>query len=563
MRNEASHFSVNPTNLDIGRSRFPRPFDHKTTFNVGELIPFYWTEILPGDTVSMKTSKVVRMSTLIDPVMDNLFLDTYYFFVPMRLVWDRTREFFGENTSGPWTPSTTYTIPQIKCHDNPNVSTGVKVGTVADYMGVPTNVVGLSFSALPIRAYTKIYMDWFIDQMTMTPPNLFIGSTQVNYSESVTENGGYPYLASKLHDYFSSSTPSPQRGPSVALPISGNVPVNVSGSAMNVVSAANVHNMLTGVKFSNAGSAEPGHLMRDGYLDNRAELYLSSDSTTGSRILYSNLVAEWPSDATITLDGELPISVNDIRMAFSMQKWYEKSAMYGGRYIEMLRAQFGVTSPDARLQRSEYLGGNRIPLNVSQVENTTASSASSAQPLGHLGAYSATSDYNDDFTHSFTEHGFLLGICVARYKHSYPQGLERAWSRKTLFDFYFPVFANIGNQPVYKKEIYASGTLNEGVDDTVWGYQEAWAEYRYHPDRTSAYMRPNVSGSLASWHYADNYSQVPFLSSSWMQEDKTMVDRTLAVTSSAAPQLIADIYCDATFVRAMPLYSIPGLIDHH
>lgn len=224
----------------------------------------------------------------------------------------------------------------------------------------------------------------------------------------------------------------------------------------------------------------------------------------------------------------------------------------------MLKAQFGVTSPDARLQRSEYLGGNRIPLNVTQVEANTISG--STQKLGSLGAYSATSDYNDDFTHSFTEHGFLIGVCVARYKHSYPQGLERSWSRKTMTDYYFPVFANIGNQPVLKKEIYAQGT---DADSNVWGYQEAWADYRYHPDRVSAYMRPNVSGSLASWHYADNYTSEPYLSASWMQEDKTMVDRTLAVTSSSAPQLIADFLCDATFVRAMPLYSVPGLIDHH
>lgn len=559
MRNEESHFSVNPTNLDIGRSRFPRPFDHKTTFDVGELIPFYWSEILPGDTVEMKTSKVVRLSTLLDPVMDNLFLDTYYFFVPMRLVWDHTKEFFGENTSGPWYPQTTYTIPQIKT-DSTRYH---EPGTILDYMGVPPRVKGISVSALPVRAYTKVYMDWFIDQMTMTPPVLYTGDSDVWYSSS-SVNGGSVYIASKLHDYFSSSTPAPQRGPSVALPLSGTVPVDVSGSAMDVVAANTSHGTGSYIRFGVPGQDKYFNVSNVADADGVSDISLvngSSNPEGWTKISRTNLVAQWPSDASISLAGQLPISVNDIRMAFQMQKWYERSAMYGGRYIEMLKAQFGVTSPDARLQRSEYLGGNRIPLNVTQVENTAGSTASTAQPLGHLGAYSATSDYNADFTHSFTEHGFLLGICVARYNHSYPQGIERAWSRKSMFDYYFPVFANIGNQPVLRKEIYATGDSTS--DNAVWGYQEAWSDYRYHPDRVSSQFRPDISGSLSSWHYADNYGSAPTLSSGWMQESKSNVDRTLAVTSAVHDQLIADFYCDATFVRAMPLYSIPGLIDHH
>lgn len=556
MRNEESHFSVNPTNLDIGRSRFPRPFDHKTTFNVGQLIPFYWTDILPGDTVSMRTSKVVRMTTLIDPVMDNLYLDCYYFFVPMRLVWDHTREFFGENTSGPWAPSTTYTIPQMKTPSSSSAET-VTVGSVADYMGVPTGVHGLSWSALPIRAYSKIYMDWFMDQMTMSPPNLYTGDNDVNYTGTYAIYGGMPYKAAKLHDYFSSSTPAPQRGPSVSLPISGDIASTLTGTA-NVVSANSLHQAPYGIRFgTTSGDTGNSLLAVGGAIDGIKEVVTGPSSPSGyTRANYTNLVADL-GEVSGTFSADSTLSVNDLRMAFQMQKWYEKSAMYGGRYIEMLKAQFGVTSPDARLQRSEYLGGNRVPLNVTQVEaNTVATN----QKLGSLGAYSATSDYNDDFTHSFTEHGFLIGVCVARYKHSYPQGLERSWSRKTMFDYYFPVFSNIGNQPVLKKEIYAQGTDS---DNSVWGYQEGWSDYRYHPDRVSAYMRPNVTGTLASWHYADNYSSEPFLSGSWMEEDLTNVDRTLSVNHTSAPQLFGDFYCDATFVRAMPLYSIPGLIDHH
>lgn len=557
MRNDVSHFSVNPTNLDIGRSRFPRPFNHKFTGNVGDLIPFYWSEILPGDTVSMNVSKVVRQSTLLDPVMDNLYLDTYFFFVPMRLVFDKYREFFGENTSGPWAPSTSYTIPRVTTTSERMV----QPQSVADYMGVPVGIPNLSFNWLPIRSYVKVYMDWFMDQMTMTPPSLYTGPNDANFAYATEYGGGNVYKACKFHDYFSSSTPAPQRGPAVTVPLSGTIPVDLSGSVGNIVGASTMHAGGTyGYRFGATASDSASYLTREGLIDGKANLLIGTAAATASDtpVNYSNLTVEWPENATLDLSGASPINVNDLRLAFQMQKWYEKSALYGGRYIEMLKAQFGVTSPDARLQRSEYLGGNRVPLNVTQVENQSTGTGS--QPLGHLGAFSATSDFDECFTHSFTEHGFLLGICVCRYKHTYSQGLERSWSRRTMFDYYFPVFANIGNQPVLKKEIYAQGT---SADDNVWGYQEAWADYRYHPDRVSGYMRPGISGSLASWHYADYYASEPFLSESWMKEDKSMVDRTLAVTSSSAPQLIFDFLCDATFVRAMPLYSVPGLIDHH
>lgn len=325
MRNEESHFSVNPTNLDIGRSRFPRPFNHKTTFNVGDLIPFYWSEILPGDTVEMKTSKVVRMSTLIDPVMDNIYLDCYYFFVPMRLVWDHTKEFFGENTSGPWAPSITYTIPQMKSSSSSSALDYVHVGDVADYMGVPTGIRGLSVNALPIRAYNKVYGDWFMDQMTMSPPNLYTGDSDVTFSDLDPVRGGKPYKAAKLHDYFSSSTPAPQRGPTVTLPIGGSVPVTVSGSTTPVMVSSSSHNMGGSVMFNGYT------LRRAGLLEGKAELSVTNSSYSGSDspINNSNLVASWPSDAEVNLSGALPVSINDLRMAFQLQKWYEKSAMYG------------------------------------------------------------------------------------------------------------------------------------------------------------------------------------------------------------------------------------------
>lgn len=324
MRNEEAHFSVNPTNLDIGRSRFPRPFDHKTTFNVGDLIPFYWSEVLPGDTIEMKTSKVVRMSTLIDPVMDNLYLDTYYFFVPMRLVWDHTKEFFGENSQGPWYPSTSYTIPQIKTTSELN---SVKPGDVADYMGVPTGISGLSFSALPIRAYDKVYLDWFIDQMTMTPPTFYTGDSDRNY-QAQYPSGGKPYKAAKLHDYFSSSTPAPQRGPTVTLPVDGSGTINISSIQAPVIGASSLHNGIQTIRFGSSASDAQSYLARDGAIDGIADIHLAQSNGTG-RLNWNNLVADLSSGATGSFVADTSVSVNDLRMAFQMQKWYEKSALYG------------------------------------------------------------------------------------------------------------------------------------------------------------------------------------------------------------------------------------------
>lgn len=553
--NSESHFSTNPVSLDIGRSRFPRRMNHKFTANVSDIVPAYWTEILPGDTVKMDVSEVIRMSTPLDPVMDTLVTDIHAFFVPMRLVWDHTREFFGENTAGAWAPATTYTIPQLTFP-----TSGAPLQSVADYMGVPVGVTGISVSQLPFRAYAKIYEDWFIDQNTMAPPVWYRNDTTQTYA-NMPARGGMPYKAAKTHDYFTSCLPAPQRGSAVLIPFSGSGTVSISGT-FPVTAGGSIHSMGNTILFA-PGSASTGEkfIENNGTISGSPrEIGLGSGLSGYSDITKSNLETAVSGSGSVSGISSTT-SVNDLRMAFQMQKWYEKSALYGGRYIEMLKAQFGVTSPDARLQRSEYLGGRRVPINMTQVENNNGFSGSGSSPLGSLGAYSHTTDSGELFTHSFTEHGFLLITATTRIlQHTYSQGIPRELSRKTMFEHYFPVFANLGNMPVLRKELYADGSVN---DDDVFGFQEAWAEYRYSPDRVSGYMRPGVSGSLASWHYADYYTTGPTLSESWMKEDKTTVDRTLAVTSSAAPQLICDFLFDGTFVRAMPVYSIPGLIDHH
>lgn len=571
-RNAESRFSVNPTDVRVQRSRFEVPFNHSTACNVGDLVPFYCREVLPGDSLQVKHSKVVRTSTLLKPVIDNLITDVYWFFVPMRLCWTSTKEFFGENSSGPWYPATEKTHPQIKYAPDGNY-----LGTVFDYLGLPIEARSLAaadddpgydftVSALPVRGYNVIYNDWFIDQMTMTPPNIYKGDSNVTFDPDDPVKGGKVYVASKLHDQFTSGTPQPQRGPAVSFDLLDSAAVTIPSAVLDVKAATSSHSTSNPVKFGGSfGDSTFSRLTVGSTSDvENGSAYIGQ--TAGviageqewASVTRTNLTVNYPGSSSIPITGVNSLSVNELRLAFQLQRYYERSALFGGRYTEFIRAQFGTISPDARLQRSEYLGGNRITLNVQQVEQT---SETNTTPLGHLGAYSLTSDVHGDFMHSFTEHGFVYGLIVTRYKHRYAQSLERMWSRKTMFDHYMPVFASLGNQAVLRKEIYCTGDPEN--DDQVFAYQEAWYDYRYMPDRVSNVLRPGVSGSLASWHYADYYSEAPTLSADWMVEDKTNVDRTLAVTSAVSPQLLMDIHVDQIWTRAMPLYSIPGLIDHH
>lgn len=553
-RNTNSHFATNPTNIDISRSRFNRDSSIKTSFNTGDVVPFYVEEVLPGDTFSVKTSKVVRMQSLLTPVMDNLYLDTYYFFVPNRLTWSHWREFCGENTQSAWIPETEYTIPQIT-----SPASGWDVGTIADYMGLPTGVANLSVSALPFRAYALIMDQWFRDENLMDPLNIPVDDATIagsNGSTAVTDvvKGGKPYVATKFRDYFTSALPSPQKGPDVLIPsaTAGQYPV----VTLQTFHDPGEYSIYGKIKRSDGTfgtySLEPQNTP-SGTSGQSATYRYTSDpasATLQSGFLPTNLYA--------LAEGGLGATINQLRMAFQVQKLYEKDARGGTRYIELLKAHFGVTSPDARLQRPEYLGGNRIPITINQVLQQSQSTDSS--PQGNPTGQSLTTDSHGDFSKSFVEHGFIIGVMVARYDHTYQQGISRMWSRKGRFEYYWPVLANIGEQAIKNKEIFAAGTAS---DDEVFGYQEAWAEYRYRPNMVTGEMRSAYTQSLDSWHFADDYSQLPSLSPSWIVEDKTNVDRVLAVQSSVANQLFADIYVQNKCTRAMPLYSIPGLIDHH
>ena len=555
-RNANTRFALNPTNLDISRSKFNRNHSLKTSFNVGDVVPFYVDEVLPGDTFQLKTSLVARMQTLITPMMDNIYLDTYFFFVPNRLTWNHWKEFNGENTQSAWYPSVEYSVPQLTAP----ATSGWSIGTLADYFGIPTGVPNLSVNALPFRAYALIMNEWFRDENLSDPLSVSVDDATVvgvntgNYITDVAK-GGLPFKAAKYHDYFTSCLPAPQKGPDVTIPVAsaGNYPVMPLADKIPEVPVSPTKFTAT----DGNGDLAPGdYFLRTSYVGSASSIpgFALSNSNSGyvGTGYFSNLWA-------VASGNVASATINQLRLAFQIQKLYERDARGGTRYIEILKSHFGVTSPDARLQRPEYLGGNRIPININQVVQSSATAAEGT-PLGDTAAFSLTTDTHGDFIKSFVEHGFIIGVMVARYDHTYQQGLERFWSRKDRFDYYWPVFANIGEQAVLNKEIFAQG--NE-KDDEVFGYQEAWADYRYKPSRVTGEMRSSAPTSLDVWHLADEYTQLPTLSDSWIREDKSNVDRVLAVTSAVSNQMFADIYVQCEATRPMPVYSIPGLIDHH
>lgn len=544
-RNQNSMFSMLPS-VNIKRSRFKRPQSIKFTGNTGVLIPFYVDEVLPGDTHQIKTNKVVRLQTPITPFMDQLYLDTYYFFVPNRLVWNHWKEFNGENSVSPWLPNVSYSVPQIVPGDNNNV---VLSGSAPDYMGIPINV-GLSFNALPLRAYYLIWNEWFRDQNLQYPVNINIGDSDLvlNISNNVVHTGetaysgnGRPMAVAKFHDYFTSALPAPQKGVDVSLPITGNIPVVSDGE----------------ISFSFPDMEQANYNLASTIANERGNIHPNSTPFSGAILdELSGVYADLGSISVAT--------INQLRTAFQVQKLYEADARGGTRYTEILRQHFGVVSPDSRLQRPEYLGGSRIPINVHQV---VQSSETGSTPQGTTAAYSLTVDAHGEFIRSFTEHGFIIGVCCVRYDHTYQQGVERFWSRKTRFDYYWPVFAHLGEQAILNKEIFAQGSSvvdgdNNPYDEQVFGYQEAWADYRYKPSRVAGEMRSNIQNSLDVWHLADNYASLPALSAGWITEDKSNVDRVLQVTSSVSNQLLFDFYVENNTTRPMPVHSVPGLIDH-
>lgn len=545
-RNNEAHFNQVP-NLEITRSRFKRDQDIKLTFDAGQLIPFYVDEVLPGDTFSIDNVGLVRMSTPIFPVMDNCYLDYYYFFCPNRILWEHWKEFMGEVTDEPWVQQTEYTVPQLKIKGGTAENKFPIENSILDYMGVPTKIIGengeLDVNALPIRAYVKIWNEWFRDQNVDNPAINSNKDADVDYKDSGKDakletilqeayTGGRPLPVNRFHDYFSSALPSPQRSAeSVTIPMLGNAEIIADYSNMTE----------TGTSGKIYGSIS------------------KSGAITG-------LTAEKPNpeaSATAHLKADLSnitgATINQLRQAFQVQKYFEELARGGSRYREQIYSLFRTRISDKTVQIPEYLGGDRIMINMSQVVQT--SGTTDVSPQGNVSAMSVTGFGKSAFTKSFEEHGFIIGVCCVRHDHTYQQGLEKMFSRKNKLDYYFPVFANLGEQAVLKKELYAQGTE---TDNEAFGYQECWADYRMKPNRICGAFRSNATGTLDSWHYGDNYTSTPALSQEWMKEGSTEIARTLAIEDKVnEPQFIADILVKNTTVRPMPMYSIPGLIDHH
>lgn len=545
-RNTNNHFANVPT-LDIKRSKLKRPHTHKTTFNTGDLVPIYVdSDILPGDTVKMDMAMITRMTTPIYPVLDNAYMDLYWFFVPHRLVWNHWKEFWGENRTTHWEQPIEYEIPQIKAPVG-----GWEKGSLADYMGIPTKVENISINHLPFRAYCQVVNDWFRDQNLKDPCMINTDETTLTGKNAgvdydyVTDIqlGAKCFKAAKFHDYFTSGLPEALKGPEVYIPMGENAPVNtkwgnhdINNVALHLVKS-NGEELTTG---ETIGVGNDGLLVSTG----------NPLPSTSFGIAPNNLWAD--------LTQATAATINQLRQAFAIQRFYEAQARGGSRYIEFIKNIFGVTSPDGRQQRAEYLGGKRIHINMDQVLQTSATNDTS--PQGNTAAFSCTSDSSEMFTHSFTEHGTLLGLAVIRTNHTYQQGLERMWNRKKWTDFYLPQFANLGEQAILNKEIYAQGSEK---DDEAFAYQEAYADYRYKPDRVSGAFRSNYTQTLDSWHYADYYTKQPILSSEWIDETTANLDRTLSVQSSNEDQFLSDFYFNAIYTRPMPVYSVPGLLDHH
>jgi len=522
-RQQRSHVFSQVPKAEIPRSSFDRSHGHKTTFDAGLLVPVFVDEALPGDTFNLKMTGFARLATPIFPIMDNMYMETHYFSVPMRLVWDNWQKFNGEQKNPG--DSTDFIIPQMV-----SPTGGYAVNSLSDYMGLPTGIAGISHSALWHRAYNLVWNEWFRDQNLQNSLPVPTGDGPDLPADYTLQRRG------KRHDYFTSCLPWPQKGPGVQIPLGGQAPIygDPVTSQLNVKgSGSAVTRMVYGATGNSFGPAAA-----TGFA-NGDTIHLSGTQPG----LYADLSA-----ATAA-------TINSLRQAFQIQKIFERDARGGTRYTELIRSHFGVTSPDARLQRPEYLGGGSTPVNVSPIPQTSGTNTES--PQGNLAAVGTSLLQDHGFTTSFTEHCLIIGVVSVRADLTYQQGLNRMWSRKTRFDFYWPALSHIGEQAVLQKEIYSTGVAAQ--DDKVFGYQERFAEYRYKPSIITGLFRSNAAQSLDSWHLAQQFTTAPVLSADFIVENPP-VDRVIAVPSE--PHFLFDSQFTIRCARPMPVYGVPGLIDH-
>jgi len=524
---------------DIPRSKFDSQKSYKTTFDSGYLIPVYVDEVLPGDTINLQMTAFARLATPLFPIMDNMHLDSFFFFVPNRLVWRHWQRFMGERTPDP-DSSIDFTVPEMT-----SPAGGYAVNSLQDYMGLPTagqitapNTV--THCAFWTRAYNLIWNEWFRDENLQDSAVVNTGDGPDSPADYVLRRRG------KRHDYFTSALPWPQKGDAVTLPLGSKAPVIGLYQANN-----NVTTNTAGTPFIYA--ADPDTRSVSG-----GALYGGSLSPIGT----GQATAFNSNNANIYADLSLATAatINQLRQSFQIQKLLERDARGGTRYTEIIRSHFGVVSPDARLQRPEYLGGGSTPVSINPVAQTSATGLTEdTSPQGNLAAFGTALAYNHGFTYNATEHGVLIGLVSVRADLTYQQGLPRMWSRSTRYDFYFPAFATLGEQAVLNKEIYCTGTA---TDDEVFGYQERWAEYRYKPSQITGYFRSTAAGTLDAWHLAQDFGTLPQLNDEFI-EDTPPVERIVAIGDQAnGKQFLFDAFFNIRQARPMPLYSVPGLIDH-
>ncbi len=514
---------------DIPRSTFDQQTTHKTTFDAGYLVPVYVDEVLPGDTFKLNMTAFVRLATPLYPIMDNMYLDSFFFFVPNRLIWSNWQKFMGEQTNPG--DSTSYVVPQ-----QVSPSGGYAVGSLQDYMGLPT--VGqvtagktVSHCAFWPRAYNLIWNEWFRDENLQNSAVVDRGDGPDTVTNYVLRRRG------KRHDYFTSSLPWPQKGASVSLPLGTTAPVLANGN-IRFTDIPNGGTATTGLYANGAGAI--------------ASAAGTGAFPTGDLRYQSGLYAD--------LSTATAATINQLRQSFQIQKLLERDARGGTRYTEIIRAHFGVVSPDARLQRPEYLGGGSTAININPIAQTSATNISGGNTvLGNLAAMGTALANKHGFTQSFTEHGVIIGLVSVRADLTYQQGLERMWSRSTRYDFYFPAFATLGEQAVLNKEIYVTGDTS---DTNVFGYQERWAEYRYKPSKITGLFKSTSAGTIDGWHLAQKFTSLPTLNNTFI-EDNPPVSRVVAVGAAAnGQQFLFDSFFDIKKARPMPMYSVPGLIDH-